>query len=163
MMYSLDSSGLAHMSAACQIEPSSIHDKLSGAGRLNDSPRYPYSSPAKCFTRPSRFVPVGVIGRRRSYSLRLSTLDNSAARLAWSLRCSSSFTSDRVLPSPLYPVDPRNDHPGQRKGCTNAGADLPPPCRAPTAVSALSASHQRTITGENNRRIVHSISMLPAD
>src|SRR6266568_9121423 len=98
MMYWLDSSGLAHMSAPCQIEPSSIHDMLSGAGRPNDSPRYPYSSPAKCFTRPSRLVPVGVIGRRRSYSLRLSSLDNSTARLAWSLRCSSSFRSDTALP-----------------------------------------------------------------
>src|SRR5215469_4288890 len=93
-MYSLDSSGLAHMSAPCQIEPSSIHDIFSGAGWPNDSPRYPYSSPARCFTKPSRFVPVGVIGRRRSYSLRLSSLDNSTTRLAWSLRCSSSFRSD---------------------------------------------------------------------
>ena len=39
MMYSLDSSGLAHMSAPCQIEPSSTQDMVSGAGRLNDSPR----------------------------------------------------------------------------------------------------------------------------
>src|SRR5260370_20912553 len=103
MMYSLDSSGLAHMSAPCQIEPSSIHDMLSGAGRPNDSPSNPYSSPARCFTRPSRFVAVGVSGRRRSYSLRCSTLDSSAARLAWSLRCSSCFTSDTTLPSPGLP------------------------------------------------------------
>src|SRR5215469_6662458 len=100
-MYSLDSSGLAHMSAPCQIEPSSIHDIFSGAGWPSDSPRYAYSSPARCFTRPSRFVPVGVIGRRRSYSLRLSSLDNSTARLAWSLLCNSSFRSDTALTSPL--------------------------------------------------------------
>src|SRR5580658_8556860 len=99
MMYSLDSSGLAHMSAPCQIEPSSIHDMVSGAGRLNDSPRYSYSSPARCFTRPSRFVPVGVIGRRRSYSVRLSSLDNSTARLACSFRCNSCFRSDTALTS----------------------------------------------------------------
>src|SRR5215472_1604866 len=115
MMYSLDSSGLAHMSAPCQIEPSSIHDMLSGAGWPNDSPRYPYSSPAKCFTKPSRFVPVGVIGRRRSYSLRLSTLDNSTARLAWSLRCNSSLRSDTALTSPLT----ENPHQGT--------ANHPPP------------------------------------
>src|SRR5438874_431663 len=101
MTYSLDSSGLAHMSAPCQIEPSSTHDNVSGAGRPNDAPRYPYSSPARCFTRPSRFVPVGVIGRRRSYSLRSSSLDSSAARLACSLRSSSSFRSDTALLSPL--------------------------------------------------------------
>ncbi len=28
---------------------------------------------ARCFTRPRRFVPLGVIGRRRSYSSRLSS------------------------------------------------------------------------------------------
>src|SRR5215472_2435414 len=101
MMYSLDSPGLAHMSAPCQIEPSSIHDMLSGAGRLNDSPRYPYSSPAKCFTKPSRLVPVGVIGRRRSYSFRPSSLDNKAAPPAWSLPCNSCFRSDMAVTSPL--------------------------------------------------------------
>ena len=52
------------------------------AGRPNDSPRYPYSRPARCLTKPSRLVPVAVIGRRRSYSLRSSSLDNSVARLA---------------------------------------------------------------------------------
>ena len=93
MMYSLDSSGFAHMSAPCQIEPSAIQDMVSGAGRPRDSPRYAYSSPARCFTRPSRFVPVGVIGRRRSYSPRSSSLDSNTALPAWSLRCSSSFRS----------------------------------------------------------------------
>src|SRR5579862_9038339 len=92
-MYSLDSSGLAHMSAPCQIEPSSIHGMRSGAGYPKHSPRYRYSSPARCFTRPSRFVPVGVSGRRRSYSLRSSSLDSTTARLAWSLRCSSALRS----------------------------------------------------------------------
>ena len=29
-------------------------------------PKYPHSTPAQCLTRPSRFVPVGVIGRRMS-------------------------------------------------------------------------------------------------
>ena len=60
------------MSAPCQIESSSIHGMLSGAGWPNDSPRYPYSSPAKCLTKPSRFVPLGAI-------LELLTLQTSDA------------------------------------------------------------------------------------
>src|SRR5215467_12268908 len=111
MMYSLDSSGLAHMSAPCQIEPSSIQDMVSGAGRPNDSPRDEYSTPARCFTKPSRFVPVGVIGRRRSYSLKPSSLDNITALLAWSLPCSSPFMSDTThLPSQPRTRSPPPNH-----------------------------------------------------
>jgi hypothetical protein len=32
------------------------------------SPKYPASTPPKCLTSPSRLVPVGVNGRRMSYS-----------------------------------------------------------------------------------------------
>lgn len=58
------------------------HDNVSGAGRLNDSPSNRYSTPAKCLTRPRRFVPVGVMGRRMSYSLNPSSLDNRVALAA---------------------------------------------------------------------------------
>jgi hypothetical protein len=40
----------------------------SGNGRPKVSPKYPASTAATCLTSPSRFVPVGVIGRRMSYS-----------------------------------------------------------------------------------------------
>src|SRR5918995_2930098 len=101
MRASLDWSGVAHMSAPSQIDPSAIHGMVSGAGRSNDSPREPYSTPVRCFTRPSRFVPVGVIGRRISYSLKPSNFDSTTARPACSFRCNSLLRSDTVAPSDM--------------------------------------------------------------
>ena len=43
---------------------SSVHGNDSGNGRPNTKPKYPDSVLAVCFTRPSRLVPVGVIGVR---------------------------------------------------------------------------------------------------
>ena len=42
----------------------------------------PSSTLARCFTKPNRFVPVAVIGRRMSYSERPSSFHTSAARAA---------------------------------------------------------------------------------
>src|SRR5690349_12580737 len=47
--------------------------------------------PARCFTSPSRFVPLGVSGRRRSYSDSPSNFPSITARLPWRAFNSSSF------------------------------------------------------------------------
>ena len=59
----------------------------SGYGRPTISPRYRASDSVRCFTRPSRLVPVLVSGRRTSYSDSPSSLTSSDSRaqrrLSW--------------------------------------------------------------------------------
>jgi hypothetical protein len=53
---------------------------LTSRFRPKVQPRYPICTPARCFTTPRMFVPVGVIGRRRSYSETPSSFQSTASR-----------------------------------------------------------------------------------
>lgn len=72
-----DSSGETTKSA---FGSSSVYSNSSGDGRPKVLPKYPCSMPVRCFTRPSRLVPVGVIGRLTSYSDSPSSLVSIASR-----------------------------------------------------------------------------------
>lgn len=68
-------------------------------------------SPARCFTRPRRFVPVGVTGRRRSYSDKPSSLVNMTARASRNRDQRSSLRSDtfhHLSPATVVIVDSRH-------------------------------------------------------
>src|SRR5699024_3232906 len=79
----VDSSAVAHMSTLSGCSCATSQAGGSGNGRSNTSPKYSASPAATCLTRPSRLVPVGVSGRRRSYSPRPSSFQSRAS-------CSSS-------------------------------------------------------------------------
>ncbi len=76
---SRDSSAVAHMSALGSAS-SSHHGSGSSDGRPKVSPKYPSSTLARCLTRPRRLVPVGVMGRRTSYSESPSSFHSIASR-----------------------------------------------------------------------------------
>ena len=80
-IWSRDSPVVAHMSAFGSASSSS-QGSASSLGRPNVSPNYPSSTLATCLTNPSRFVPLGTIGRRMSYSERPSSFHISASRAA---------------------------------------------------------------------------------
>jgi hypothetical protein len=82
MTSSRDSSAVAHMSAFASPS-SSIQGGGFSSGRSKAWPKYPASTPARCFTRPRRFVPVLTIGRRTSYSDRPSSFQTMASRPVW--------------------------------------------------------------------------------
>ncbi len=76
---SRDSADRAHMSSFGSAAGKQLF-KSSSKERLNTTPKYPASSPARCLTSPRRFVPVGVKGRRRSYSDRRASFQVIASR-----------------------------------------------------------------------------------
>ena len=79
MICSRVSSAVAHMSAFGSAS-SAYQGSGSSDGRPKMSPKYPNSTLATCLTRPSRLVPVGVSGRRTSYSESPSSFHSSASR-----------------------------------------------------------------------------------
>jgi hypothetical protein len=62
------SSEVAQKSASAGAS-SANQGRVGPLSRPKTSPKYPSSTLATCLTRPSRLVPVGVSGRRASYSL----------------------------------------------------------------------------------------------
>lgn len=52
----------------------------------------PYSTDARCFTRPSRFVPDGVIARLSRSSSSPSSFQSTASRCRSRLACRLSFS-----------------------------------------------------------------------
>src|SRR5579875_974845 len=93
---SRDSLAAAHMSPF-EKASSSGQGSGSGNGRPNASPKYPRSTPARCLTIPSRLVPVGVIGRRTSYSLSPSSFHSIASRASWRYRRRTALGSLSVM------------------------------------------------------------------
>ncbi len=77
VIWSRDSLVVAHMS---ELGSSSDQGSGSSNGLPKVSPRYPDSTEATCLTSPSRLVPVGVIGRRMSYSPSPSSFHSRASR-----------------------------------------------------------------------------------
>jgi hypothetical protein len=82
--------------SAFASESSANHDGGSLNGRPKVSPKYPNSTRAKCLTSPSRFVPVGTIGRRMPYPDRPSSFHSTASRPACKYRWRSAFGSGAV-------------------------------------------------------------------
>src|SRR4051794_9288690 len=72
-------------------------------GRPNVSPKYPSSTLATCLTSPNRFVPVGVSGRRMSYSESPSSFHNRASRASCRYRRRSAFGFGSIMPGSLAP------------------------------------------------------------
>ena len=66
----------------CSSAPSSHQGRSSANGRSKVLPKYQASTMDRCFTNPSRLVPVGVTGRRTSYSDNPSSFQTIAS-LAW--------------------------------------------------------------------------------
>src|SRR5580698_10419291 len=73
-------------------------------GRPKVSPKYPSSMLATCLTSPSRLVPVGVSGRRTSYSESPSSLHSRASRPASRYPRSSAFGSGPVILAVCHPT-----------------------------------------------------------
>src|ERR1700722_3629381 len=65
----------------------------SGIARPKLSPKYRASTIDRCLTRPRRFVPVGVSGRRMSYSQSPSSFESIASRTDRRLLCRLDFAS----------------------------------------------------------------------
>ena len=72
-------------------------------GRPNTSPKYSNSTLARCLTSPSRLVPVGVTGRRTSYSDSPSSFHSTASRATCRYRRRSSFLV-RVAHADSFPL-----------------------------------------------------------
>ncbi len=76
-----------HMSASGSKSSSPHHGNRSGNGRPKTTPKYRASVFERCLTKPRRFVPVAVKGRRTSYSPSPSSFHSIAARTSRRSRC----------------------------------------------------------------------------
>src|SRR6266851_9854982 len=78
----------------CRSASSSFSSNgIGSVGRPKVVQNQPYSTAARCFTRPSRLVPEGLIGRRRSASPRPSIFQTTASRCRSRLACRLSFSA----------------------------------------------------------------------
>src|ERR1700679_2063711 len=90
-------SAVAHMLALSAASSSTQRGTGSGNGRPKISPKYQASEVVRCLTRPRRLVPVGVSGRRTSYSDSPSSFHSSASRIQRRSPCRYSFAISSIM------------------------------------------------------------------